>query len=61
MNRKRSGRVLALKLRLRQLLKPKAKPRKPDVLSTQTNTFFRGEQVECRAAIHPKSDALRLI
>lgn len=33
--------------------------RKPDVVSTQTNTLFRGEQAEWRAAIHPAYDALR--
>lgn len=35
-----------MKFRLRQLLKPKAQTRKPDVVNTQTNTLFRGEQTE---------------
>lgn len=59
MKRKGSGSVSALKFRLRQLLKPKAQMRKPDVVSAQTNTLFRGEQAEWRAAIHPAYDALR--
>lgn len=60
MSRRGAGRVSALKFRLRQLLKPKAQTRKPDVVSTQTTTFFRGGQAEWKAAIHPLCDVLRL-
>lgn len=60
MSRKRSGRVSALKFRLRQLLKLEAQTRKPHVVSTQTNTLCRGEKAKWGAAIHPECFALRL-